>query len=322
VEQRTSTNSIATLPAAAVTSLTVQTYSSQPTALSTLTALTSLELRGPCGNAQQRISAQHLQPLTRLCQLSLRQIDLACSGQQLLSLQSLTALQALEVDTCQPLFLPAELLAQLTRLDLRNSVACANAPWAALQHLEDLALCSCSLLAVPQQLSALTALTLDLSDNRELAGGWQHLLPLTKLLLFSVYNCSLTAVPEQVSALTALARLDLSSNRLSGGWQHLLPLRQLQDLNLSECGLTAMPEELSSLTHLTRLDLSGNHALISGWHHLLPLTQLQDLPLSDCSLNAMPMSELNAVFFLYKRMYPSMGSRRTLSSDAWRLHIL
>ncbi|KAL4853197.1 LRR receptor-like serine/threonine-protein kinase GSO1 [Chlorella vulgaris] len=313
-EQRPRIKSIAALPATAVTSLTVLAYSAQPTALSALTAITSLELRGPCGNAQQRISAQLLQPLTRLQHLSLRQIDLACSGQQLLPLQSLTALQALEVHTCRTILLPDALLAQLTALDLHNSVVCANAPWAALQRLTDLGLWDCYLVAVPEQLSALTALTrLTLFANAKMAGGWQHLLPLTQLISVNLaFNpisakarmtlaslqrlqnlnigyCSLMAVPEQLSALTALTGLKLSANtKMSGGWQHLLPLTQLQDLDMHSCDLTAVPQELSKLTALTRLDLSYNRELAGGWQRLLPLTQLRDLNLNRCGVTAVP----------------------------------
>ncbi|KAI3434412.1 hypothetical protein D9Q98_002490 [Chlorella vulgaris] len=170
---------------------------------------------------------------------------------------------------------------------MHNSVVCANAPWAALQRLTDLGLWDCYLTAVPEQLSALTALTrLILRGNERLTSGWQHLLPLTQLQGLDLSWCNLTAVPEQVSALTALTRLDLShSYELTGGWHHPLPLTRLLDLNLSSCGVTAVPQQLSALTALTRLDLCDNN-ISSGWHHLLPLTGLAHLTLSRAPVPA------------------------------------
>ncbi|KAI3423966.1 hypothetical protein D9Q98_009800 [Chlorella vulgaris] len=98
---------------------------------------------------------------------------------------------------------------QLTTLnlsvDLSMLAGSALAPLATLQQIESLDLQACRLKAVPQQLSALTALThLDLAWNKGLKSGWEHLLPLTELQALCLFACGLTAVP-QLSALTALS---------------------------------------------------------------------------------------------------------------------
>jgi Leucine-rich repeat (LRR) protein len=165
--------SITALPAALVTWLTVYTSSVLPADVSTLTALDWLNLRGPCTNVHQQISAQLLQPLSKLRVLCMRRIDLAC-GQQLLSLPALRGLQAWEMDYGVLQRLTPGTLAQLTGLTLFRSRITTAAPLAALQRVGHMSLCSCSLRAVPEGLSALTALTrLDLSYNtgRRVAGS-------------------------------------------------------------------------------------------------------------------------------------------------------
>ncbi|KAI3423965.1 hypothetical protein D9Q98_009799 [Chlorella vulgaris] len=190
----------------------------------------------------------------------------------------------LDLSSYKAIFAP-----QLTTLnlsvDLSMLAGSALAPLATLQHIESLDLQACRLRAVPQQVSALTALTrLDLSANSWMAGGWQHLLPLTKLRNLSLSSCSLTAVPEQLAALTALTALDLEGNYLVKSWQNLPPLAQLRDLNLEDCSLKAVPQQLSALMALTRLNLSWNRRLKSGWEHLLPMSQLRILYLEGVPL--------------------------------------
>jgi Leucine-rich repeat (LRR) protein len=223
-------------------------------------------------------------------------MDLACSCQQLLSLPGV---RVLKMEGCwlksTPITLP--ILAQLTHLSPSRHRMTATAPSATLQLLVHLALVCCRPKAVPKHLSSLTTLTrLDLAGN-SLQGGWQRLLPLTRLRHLSLRGCLLQAVPQQLPALTALTRLDLNANKqLDGGWQHLLPLTQLRELNFVLCGLTAVPEQVSALTALTRLALSHNSLTVvpqhlsvlrnlaylslcfnnvsSGFQHLLPLTGL------------------------------------------------
>jgi Leucine-rich repeat (LRR) protein len=135
---------------------------------------------------------------------------------------------------------------------------------------------------VPEQVSALTALTrLDISGSRGLAGGWQHLLHLTRLRDLNLRALDLQAVPQQLSALTGLTRLNLLDNQqLAGDWQQLLlPLTQLCDLDLSFGSFAAVPEQVSALTALTCLNLTYNWSLDDGWQHLLSLSQLRHLKL-------------------------------------------
>ncbi|KAL4855745.1 Malignant fibrous histiocytoma-amplified sequence 1 [Chlorella vulgaris] len=191
-------------------------------------------------------------------------------------------------------------------VDLGMLAGSALAPLATLQHIESLDLQACRLKAVPEQVSALTALTrLDLSRNWGLAGGWQHLLPLTQLQALRLYSCRLTALPEQLAALTALTALDLEDNHQVKSWQHLLPLTILRDLSLDDCSLKAVPQQLSALTALTHLDLAWNRGLKSGWEHLLPLTELQALCLFACGLTAVPqLSALTALSVRGVRPHP------------------
>ncbi|KAL4855741.1 Malignant fibrous histiocytoma-amplified sequence 1 [Chlorella vulgaris] len=211
----------------------------------------------------------------------------------------------LDLSSCKAIF-----ATQLTTLNLSVDVSMlagsALAPLATLQHIESLDLQACLLKAVPEQVSTLTALTgLNMSANSWMAGGWQHLLPLTKLRNLSLCSCSLTAVPEQLAALTALTALDLEGNYLVKSWQNLPPLTIQRDLNLEDCSLKAVPQQLSALMALTRLNLSWNRRLKSGWEHLLPLTELQALCLFACGLTAVPqLSALAALSVWGVRPHP------------------
>ncbi|KAI3436884.1 hypothetical protein D9Q98_006292 [Chlorella vulgaris] len=248
--------SLAAFPTSLVTSLVTHNRV-LPAAVSTLTALTRLEFspddEEEIDDLPFSASARYLRPLTRLRQLTLRERNVGCNAEELLSLPG--GLQTLELRICNLKRLPRALsaLTQLTALDLYNNPLLATSPLATLQRLQRLDLSYCSLTTVPEQLSVLTALTRLVLSVNKLESGWQHLLRLTSLQgLYLSYN-SLTAVPEQVAALTALTCLDMSGNEaLASGWQHLLPLTQLLRLNLQGVQLPNQeaPPELAALPQL------------------------------------------------------------------------
>ncbi|KAL4852940.1 Volume-regulated anion channel subunit [Chlorella vulgaris] len=308
--------SLAAFPTSLVTSLVTHNRVLSA-AVSTLTALTRLEFspddEEEIDDLPFSASARYLRPLTRLRQLTLRERNVGCNAEELLSLPA--GLQTLELRICNLKRLPRALsaLTQLTALDLFNNPLLATSPLATLQRLQRLDLSYCSLTTVPEQLSVLTALTRLVLSVNKLESGWQHLLRLTSLQgLYLSYN-SLTAVPEQVAALTALTCLDMSGNEaLASGWQHLLSLPQLYDLNFEYCGSTAVPRQLSALTALTRLSLSS-FRLNSGWR--LP-AQLQDLKLSGCDLAAVP-EQLSALMAL-----TSLDLRYNMQLDGGWQHLL
>ncbi|KAL4855409.1 putative leucine-rich repeat receptor-like protein kinase [Chlorella vulgaris] len=279
-------DSLTALPSFLVTSLAV-CVPGLPAAVSTLTALTRLELEYPDSSAGGQgnelpfsISAHHLRPLMRLRQLSFINTKVRINAARLLSLPALAGLQALKLIHCR----------KLEGMPLALGFS------------------------MPQQLAALTALTrLKLSGIIELAGGWHRLLPLTQLQYLGLKYCGLTALPQQLSALTALTRLALFNNKLASGWQHLLPLTQLQNLDLGRCDLEAVPQQLSMLTAVTRLNLSDNKQLAAGWQHLLPLTQLCDLDLYDWRLTAAVPAQLSALTALTR-----LGMGGTLLTDGWQ----
>ncbi|KAL4855412.1 Importin-5 [Chlorella vulgaris] len=215
-----------------------------PAAVSTLTALTKLEiLRGsePDSGSDGRLTLNllHLAPLARLRQLSVSGAALSGGGEAALAPLTLAAEGGNAESQVQPLLLP---------------------------RLQALRLADCGLRRLPPQLAGSFS-SLSLSQNRKLVA----LAPPSALPCFvhslqrlELDGCCLTALPEQLSALTALTHLDLSRNsKLCGGWQHLLPLTQLRMLNLRSCDLEEVPEQLSALTALNRLNLSRNPQL--GW---------------------------------------------------------
>ncbi|KAI3434393.1 hypothetical protein D9Q98_002471 [Chlorella vulgaris] len=261
-------DSLTALPSSLVTSLTAR--NPLPAAVSALTALTSLVSEAIIDESLQRDDV----PLASLSTHHLR--PLMRLRQLRLSFNDLSGI--------------AEELLSLP----------------ALAGLQELALCSCKLQAMPRALSALTRLTA-LNLSRSSVSATASLATLQRLQSLEISYCGLTAAPEQLSALTALTRLDLVYNPLAGGWQHLLALAQLFDLNIGLCGLTALPEQVSALTALTRLVLTGNGNMNGGWHHLLPLTQLQDLDLSWCDLLTVP-EQVSALAAL---------NRLNLSRNGW-----
>lgn len=137
-------------------------------------------------------------------------------------LADLQQLQCLDLSWCGLMAVP-ELLAPaaLTQLRLAGNSSLgraaggqdlsALAPLAARHQLQCLDLSWCGLMAVPGQLSALTAQTqLDLEGNINLAGGWQHLRPLVCLRNLDLTGLLLPGgVPPELSELPTLTCLKL-----------------------------------------------------------------------------------------------------------------
>ena len=210
-----------------------------PAGLSTLTALTFLSLvADEDAVPENAIRAQHLQRLSLLQHLGLDGVvtsdDVAAALPALPALTylyccaidqhpaaaavswhnlcRLTALQELSLSRCRIQQLPSLLpqLTALTRLSIESHDCLALlALLPDLRQLECLELCCCDLAAVPEELSAVTSLTrLDLSENDAMAGGWQHLRPLTRLRELNLSSVPLpNGVPPEVSALPELERL-------------------------------------------------------------------------------------------------------------------
>ena len=218
---------------------TVPPFKDLPAGLSSLAGLTHLDLLtiAPLP-AEDAIRCQHLQRLSLLQYLSLQIVAtsgdvaaalpalpaltyLRCTGMypqpaaaavSWHNLCGLTALQELSVGYCRIQQLPSPLpqLNALTSLIIASQDCLALlALLPALRQLERLDFSWCELPAVPEQLSALTALTwLSLLGSRNLAGGWQHLRPLTRLRELNLLCVPLPdGVPPEVAALPALERL-------------------------------------------------------------------------------------------------------------------
>ncbi|EFN50796.1 hypothetical protein CHLNCDRAFT_141839 [Chlorella variabilis] len=200
-------------------------------ALARLTRLTSLELplhfkfvaSGDAANLWQLTALQRLRLESSLCTgawrglaalSQLQHLEINCGAVPPFKdlpagLSTLTALTHLDLSTLKlPPQEHAILPQHLQRLSLLQHLSLyrvATSDDVMLQHLE---LSFCDLAAVPEQLSALTALTrLNLSDNDTMVGGWQHLRPLTRLRELDLLGVPLPdGVPPEVAALPALER--------------------------------------------------------------------------------------------------------------------
>ncbi|KAL4858871.1 Gamma-glutamyl hydrolase A [Chlorella vulgaris] len=198
---------------------------SVPEAISALSALTLLDLSG---NVELAGGWQHLSPLPQLRKLRLCGCDMEslsalsaltqlrlddnCGVRGWRHLRPLLQLRVLRLRGCDLTKLPSALpaLTALTYLDLsRGEDAAISKRLCQLTQLRHLVLGSCDLIRVPRQLSALTGLTcLDLSHNEELAGGWRHLRPLTRLCRLDVFCVPLPG-GQTPSALTGLQHMQL-----------------------------------------------------------------------------------------------------------------
>lgn len=207
-----------------------------------------------------------------------------------------------------------------------------------LTSLRQLSLAHTRLLAVPLELSPLSALAdLDLFGNRELAeapAAFHPLPALTALTRLRLSPCSLHCLPPELAALSALLELHLSALVNGGhttalgrcpapGWEPLRALRSLTLLDLSwnwpdpyPAQPPQLPPQLAHLPALARLGLSGNRALAAGgstgeaWAGLAVCTSLTRLELVGCRLGAMPaaLSALSSLVELDASTNPSLGA--------------
>jgi hypothetical protein len=237
----------------------------------------------------------------------------ADAGRVLRPLGSLSgSLTSLDLGSNRLRQLPAELsaLRALGALSLSgNSVLWqgGEAGLRPLQHLTSLtrlALGSCRLKRLPQQLSALrgSLKELDLSFNAWPAGeaGRSALQPLAHLSLLTrldLHSCGLESLPPQLSSLSVLRDLNLNSNAalVRGGASALAPLGHLQALTrlrMCGCWVSRLPPKLPALESLVDLNLSGNEALGKwGEGALLCLERapnLTRLDISWCGLASIP----------------------------------
>jgi Leucine-rich repeat (LRR) protein len=179
-----------------------------PEQLATLTALTRLDLSYKL-NLEEG-GWQHLLPLTQLEDLRLAFCSMPGLPKELCALTNLThldlsnaptrnlqhrllflpRLRSLKLEGCKLTAVPMlKMVTNLTCLDLSNNTLTGWKNLTTLKQLRDLDLADCNLKAVPQQASALAALTrLNLWSNMHLAGGWQHLVPLPQLRRLEVFR--------------------------------------------------------------------------------------------------------------------------------------
>ena len=235
----------------------------------------------------------------------LQHLDLAeCHAQQVVdSLTALEALTHLALSGFEQRASSWQNLARLTRL--RYLSLAADTVREAPQHLRGLQLLEHlrlmpDLPEVPHHPSVLTSLTcLNLSDNEELAGGWQHVLPLRRLRRLVLTLSGVELIPREFSEMTGLTALLLNHACVWVGFEHLRPLQQLQELDLSAAEIAAVPEDLSALTALTCLQLRFVRDL-EDCQHLTALTLLRNLSMQFCYLEQVPsaLSALTALTFL------------------------
>ena len=167
-------------------------------------------------------------------------------------------------------------------------------------HGSSLNLTDLGLIAVPDSVGQLTALTtLDLGNN-QLTTLPDSLGQLTALTDLSLRGNQLTTLPDSVGQLTALTDLDLSSYQLTTLPDSLGQLIALTDLSLRGNQLTTLPDSLGQLTALTDLDLSSNQltTLPDSVGQLIALTTLD---LGGNQLTTLPdsLGQLTALTTLY-----------------------
>ncbi|XP_041817510.1 leucine-rich repeat-containing protein 31 [Chelmon rostratus] len=154
---------------------------------------------------------------------------------------------------------------------------------------------------------------LDLSCNKSLAGGLNHLTlhleSLTHLESLDLHLCCLThtdleALIQVLPSLTALTELDVSSNKEAGGVVHslvsALPLTQMRRLPLNSCSLNeeSFTAVALAVPYLRSVDVSW--CKVVGGHLALLLDALQpsvilELRLSSCDLTTDDLRHLAAV---------------------------
>ncbi|KAL4457877.1 hypothetical protein ABPG75_012742 [Micractinium tetrahymenae] len=180
--------------------------------------------------------------------------------------------------------LPMPPLPTLEELHLESQQADAACLQAIAAHtsLTHLRLACCGLREVPAGFSGLTALRyLDLSDNNELCGGWQHLASCTSLTCLCLFDQSMAEVPPALAGLTGLQALALGRHNEDGyelcsGLQHLAGLTGLTRLSLAldqdvPLSATATLTGLLDLSVFSRFLLCEVHA-IAAMHQLTSLS--------------------------------------------------
>lgn len=192
-----------------------------------------------------------------------------------------------------PWAVPAALtaLTALTRLPLSRQTQLSDGSaldeiLQPLVQLKELSLDHCRLAAVPAALSRCAQLTSLNLNNNALAGGWEHLQPLSRLQ--TLWMCDAADVSASLAYITGLSWLDLARcGNVPAASRHLAGLRLLSFLNLTSCGLAEVPAAVSALTALEALFLSHNR-LAGGFDHLRPLARLNALYLHNNDLREVP----------------------------------
>jgi hypothetical protein len=194
-------------------------------------------------------------------------------------------------------------LDELLELDLTgNLLTEIGAPILALTGLEFLTLSRNRLTALPDRLSALTALkALDIGNavslgpdrrygaGRPDAGNAIDTLPaglgaLTRLRRLGAGFVGLRALPTEIGALGELLVLELPGNRIEALPDEIAQLAALETLDLSANPLGGLPDGLAGLPGLRQLNLSD----VANLPAVAPLGGLEDLALAGCGLETLP----------------------------------
>ncbi|XP_041669685.1 leucine-rich repeat-containing protein 31 [Cheilinus undulatus] len=255
-------------------------------------------LQGLLGNLQPSLRELHLVS----CQLNAA--DAVALGGLVSSLPSLCMLDV----SCNP-HLSQEVNCGF--MELASSLS--HASCLTTLRLQACGLTADSLEALAGSLHCLLSVReLDLSCNKGLSGGLNHLTPhlahLTHLESLNLHLCCLTrddldALIQVLPSLTALTELNVSSNKEVGGVVHqlvsALPLTQMRHIPLNSCGLNKESFTAFALAvpYLHSVDVSW--CKVVGGHLALLLDALQpsvvlELRLSSCELTTDDLYHLAA----------------------------
>ncbi|EFN59893.1 hypothetical protein CHLNCDRAFT_132911 [Chlorella variabilis] len=155
-------------------------------------------------------------------------------------------------------------------------------------HLTRLQITDTNLAKLPPALSSLTDLVqLILTENEQLAHGWEHLANLPRLETLSLGG-SYSLNPGLPASLTTFASLRHLSLRLTPHlvrslWPLAPRLAHLTSLDIMVADMEELPHAITHLSRLQSLDLRHNHLLACGWQRLSALRQLTALELEGCT---------------------------------------